>query len=166
MDYLAGLLASYKSKGVLIDTNLLLMYFVGMYDPHRIPKFKRTMTFAVEDFYTLVDFFNYFDKVITTPNILTEVNSLAGQLSGDIKPLFILVFIDRMNGLEEHYKESIALTRLQHFSEFGLTDSGIADLAWGRYLVLTDDLRLFGYLQNLGVDVINFNHIRTLNWKS
>src|SRR5437763_10050037 len=127
------------------------MYFVGIYDPHRIPKFKRTMTFAVEDFYTLLGFFNYFDKVVTTPNILTEVNSLAGQLPDDIKVLFNPVFAEQMGGVEEHFKGSVALAQLPHFSKFGLTDSGIADLAQGRYLVLTDDPPLFGYLQNLGI---------------
>ncbi len=94
MEYLDTLLARYKSKGVVIDTNLLLLYFVGLYDPHRIQKFKRTMTFVLEDFYTLLSFFNYFDKVVTTPNILTEVNSLAGQLPNDIKVLFSPVFAE------------------------------------------------------------------------
>ncbi|MDT7778927.1 MAG: hypothetical protein QOC99_1439 [Acidobacteriota bacterium] len=165
MDYLDTLLAQYKSRGVVIDTNLLLLYFVGIFDTSRIPKFKRTITFTVEDFHTLFKFFNYFDKVVTTPNILTEVNSFAGQLPGDIKALFNSVFAARLSGIEEHYKKSNALARLPHFSKFGLTDSGIADLAQGRYLVLTDDLRLFGYLQNLGIDAINFNQLRTWNWK-
>jgi hypothetical protein len=35
-------------------------------------------------------------------------------------------------------------------------------LAKGNYLVMTDDFRLAGYLQKEAVDVINFNHIRTL----
>ena len=165
MEYLNDLLARYKSKGVIIDTNLLLMYLVGTYDPHRITKFKRTITFVVEDFYTLLEFFNYFDKIVTTPNILTEVNSLAGQLPNDIKALFSLNFAAQLDSLDEHYKKSITLTQSPHFSKFGLTDSGIVDLAQGRYLVLTDDLRLFGYLQNVGIDAINFNQIRTLNWK-
>jgi hypothetical protein len=158
------LLARYKNTGVLIDTNLLLLYFVGAYDPHRIPKFKRTMTFAVEDFYTLLGFFNYFRIVVTTPNILTEVNSLAGQLPGDLRASFNPVFAERLADLEEHYTESKNLSQLPHFGKFGLTDAGIVDLAQGRYLVLTDDFRLFGYLQKSGTDAINFNHIRTLRW--
>ena len=159
------MLANYKSKGVIIDTNLLLMYFVGLYDPLRIPEFKRTMVFAVEDFYTLLGFFNFFDRVITTPNILTEVNSLAGQLPSDIKVLFNYVFAVQLGRLKEYYRESSGLAQLPHFNKFGLADSSIADVAQGKYLVLTDDLSLFAYLQNIGIDAINFNHIRTLNWK-
>ena len=62
------------------------------------------------------------------------------------------------------YSSSASLATAPLFKKFGLTDSGIADLVKGKDLVLTDDLSLFGYLQNLGIDAINFNHIRSLAW--
>jgi rRNA-processing protein FCF1 len=164
MQHLEQLLARYKSKGVIIDTNLLLLYFVGMYDPHRITKFKRTMIFAVEDFYTLLGFFKYFSKVVTTPNILTEVNSLANQLADSLKVTFYPMFASQLANLEEHYIESRTLSSTPQFLKLGLTDSGILNLAQGQYLVLTDDFRLVGHLEKRSIDVINFNHIRTMNW--
>jgi len=66
--------------------------------------------------------------------------------------------------LEEQYASSAKISSSAHFSKFGLTDSGIVDTVKGNYLVLTSDLELFGYLQNLGIDAINFNHIRSLAW--
>jgi rRNA-processing protein FCF1 len=165
MQQLDHLLAQYKSKGVLIDANLLLLYFVGMYDPQRIPRFKRTMIFAIEDFFTLLDFFNYFSKVVTTPNILTEVNSLANQLPDMIKGAFYPKFAEQLATLEEHYLKSTEMASTPLFLKLGLTDTGILNLAQDQYLVLTDDFRLAGQLEKLGIDVINFNHIRTLNWK-
>ena len=164
MQQLDYLLTRYKSRGVLIDTNLLLLYFVGIYDPQRIPKFKRTMTFAIEDFFTLLRFFQYFSKVITTPNILTEVNSLANQLPDNIKIAFLPKFAEQLVALEEHYLESAELTSTPYFLKLGLTDCGILHLAQGQYLVLTDDFRLAGHLEKQGIDAINFNHIRTMNW--
>ena len=165
MQHLELLLTRYKNKGLLIDTNLLLLYFVGMYDPRRIPKFKRTMIFAVEDFYTLWNLFKFFDKIITTPNILTEVNSLANQLATDLKPDFFSKFSEQLNTLEEHYVETTKVSVSVHFPKLGLTDSGILDLAKNQYLVLSDDFRLVGYLGKQGIDAINFNYIRTLNWR-
>jgi hypothetical protein len=165
MQYLELLLTKYKNKGILIDTNLLLLYFVGIYDPQRIPNFKRTMMFVVEDFYTLWTLFKYFDKVVTTPNILTEVNSLANQLANDLKPAFFSKFAEQVVTLEEHYIETAKLSAKEHFPKLGLTDSGILDLAKGEYLVLSDDFRLVGYLGKQGIDAINFNYIRTLNWR-
>jgi rRNA-processing protein FCF1 len=164
MDYFVELLNRYQSKGVLIDTNLLLVYFVGMFDPERIPRFKRTMAFTIEDFYLLANVFTFFSKVVTTPNILTEVNSLSNQLPDNLKSSYYPEFAKQLVNLEEHYMESVGVAFLPHFNKFGLTDAGIVELVREKYLVLTDDLKLVGYLQNANIDVINFNNIRVLNW--
>jgi hypothetical protein len=164
MDYVEDLLGRYKTKGLLIDANLLLLYFVGAYDQDRISRFKRTMAFTVDEFLLLAAVFKYFDTVITTPNILTEVSNLSGQLPRDLRPYFYSDFAKGIPVLEEHYTASGTLSASAHFNRFGLTDSGIVDLVKDNYLVLTDDLELYGYLQNIGVDAINFNHIRRLAW--
>ena len=158
------LLARYKSRGILIDTNLLLLYFVGRHDSRRILTFERTRTFTIEDFKLLLGVFDYFDRVITTPNILTEVSNLSGKLSAHEKPAYYSEFASQTMLLKEEYIESTRACSLECFKNFHLTDSGIIDVASGQYLVLTDDLPLAGYLQNAGIDVINFNHIRNLNW--
>ncbi len=164
MEYFIDLIGRYKAKGLLIDTNLLLLYFIGTYDPDRIPRFKRTMSFTVDEFLLLDAIFTNFDKVITTPNILTEISNLSGQLPGDLRPHFYNDFAKRIPKLEEQYTSSAKISSSGHFTKFGLTDSGIVDTVKGNYLVLTSDLELFGYLQNLGIDAINFNHIRPLAW--
>lgn len=164
MDYFKDLLSSYKHKGVLVDTNLLLVYFIGMYDPDRILKFKRTAAFTLEDFHILFQFFQFFDRIMTTPNILAEVNSLSNQLAEDLKPSYYPHFGKHLSLLNEEYIPSKAIALSAPFDRFGLTDTGIINLVQGKYLVLTDDLRLATYLQNISVDVINFNHIRVMYW--
>lgn len=163
-EYIGDLFSRYKSKGLLVDTNLLLLYFVGMYDPGMILSFKRTKIFVPEDFALLLGVFNYFSKVMTTPNVLTEVNSLSNQLPEDVKSDYYSEFAKQVSVLEEEYTTSAKICALEHFSKFGLTDSGIIDSVSGKYLVLTDDFKLSNYLQKANIDVINFNHIRTLNW--
>lgn len=165
MGYVDTLISRYRGKGLLIDTNLLLLYFVGTNDPKRIRKFKRTMAFTIEEFTILAKFFKLFKNVITTPNVLTEVSNLLGQLPENLHDSFHGDFAKRIPNLEEHYSPSASLAATPPFKRFGLTDSGIAELVKGKYLVLTDDLSLFGYLQNLGIDAINFNHIRLLAWR-
>lgn len=164
MDYVIEMISRYKTKGLLIDTNLLLLYFIGMYDQDRIPRFKRTMAFTIDEFILLALIFESFDRIITTPNILTEVSDFSGQLPRDLHSYFYGDFATRIPILEERYTASGAISASAHFNKFGLTDSGIVDTVKGNYLVLTDDLELFGYLQNLGIDAINFNHIRSLAW--
>jgi hypothetical protein len=164
MENINELIGSYQTKGLLVDTNLLLLYFVGAYDPERIPRFKRTMAFTVDEFLLLSMFFEIFETIITTPNILTEVSNLSGQLPTNLRSFFWEDFAGRMSGLQESYTPSTTISASAHFTKFGLTDSGIVGLVKNKYLVLTDDLKLFGYLQNLGIDVINFNHIRAIAW--
>jgi len=165
MGYFRELLQRYRTRGLLVDTNLLLLYFVGRYDPNRISRFKRTQSFSEDDFLLLASILAFFNKVVVTPNILTEVNSLSNQLPDNIKSSYYSEFAQCLDVLEEHYVSSSELGRTDHFLRFGLTDAGIVKLVQGRYLVLTDDLRLASYLQHLDIDVINFNNIRLLNWE-
>lgn len=48
------LISRYAPRGILIDTNILLLYFVGTTNPDRIARFKRTQTFVKEDYNVLV----------------------------------------------------------------------------------------------------------------
>jgi hypothetical protein len=77
----ASLIESYRQRGILIDTNILLLWLVGSVNRQRTSKFNRTQQFTVEDYDILLRLLEYFfPKIITTPNILTEVNTLANQL--------------------------------------------------------------------------------------
>jgi len=167
-EYLSSLFSRYKSKGILVDTNLLLLYFVGNYDPRRILSFERTRSraFTIEEFILLAHIFAFFDRRVTTPNILTEVSNLSGKLRDDEKSAYFSVFERQTSFLDEEYTPSASICSLKHFKGFGLTDSGIIDLVRDKYLVLSDDAPLVGYLQNVGIDAVNFNHIRFLGWNS
>jgi len=164
-DYVTNLLQRYKRRGVLIDTNILLVYFVGLYDTKTIPKFKRTCTFTVEDYELIASMIEFFDVRVTTPHVLTEVSNFIGQLPERAGFDSHGIFSKAVEVLNEHYlsAKDIALSGTT-FKKFGLTDTGIALLAKDRYLVLTDDLRISHYLANSGIDVLNFNHIRGINW--
>ncbi len=74
------LLSQYSPKGLLVDTNILLLYFVGQTNQERIQKFKRTQQFNLDDCELLVSILSKFSKIVTTPNILTEVSNLLNQL--------------------------------------------------------------------------------------
>lgn len=165
-DNIRHLISQYRRKGLLVDSNLLLLYFVGAYDPKRISTFKGTYSRGLgqDDFNLLLKLMAVFEKIITTPNILTEVSNLSSQLRKDEKQAYYVDFAKVVSLFAEHYIESKEICALQHFKDFGLTDSGIISLASESFLVLTDDGPLAGYLQNVGIDVINFNHVRFLDW--
>lgn len=160
-DFILSLFERYKQKGILIDTNILLLWFVGSVNRERIQKFNRTEKFVPEDYDRLQQILGYFyPKVVTTPNILTEVNSLAGKLGEPERSQCFSIFGKYVANLNEFYIESKVAVNINNFTKFGLTDSGILAIAKNQYLVLTDDFRLANYLSNSGVDVVNFNHLR------
>lgn len=165
MNEVDRLFSLYRNRGILIDTNILLLLFVGIVNRDRISQFNRTQNFIPEDFDLLVSIIDYFQKVITTPNVLTELSSLINQLREPERSQCYTVLAQQMNRLDEFYLESQRVAQLEKFSTFGLTDLGIMQTAKGNYLVLTDDLRFTSYLQAMKVDVVNFNNIRVFGWK-
>ena len=163
-DIIIELIKRYKDLGILVDTNILLLYFIGQVDPNRIPLFKRTSQFVVEDFTLLCNLLGLFKRIVSTPNILAEVNSLSQQLGEPVRTKYFDIFAKQIHVLDEHYVKSKVVAEREEFVKLGLTDSVIIDLSLKKYLVLTDDFRLSNYLSKNGIDVINFNHIRVAGW--
>jgi hypothetical protein len=159
-DYLRHLIERYRTAGILLDANLLLLLYVGTFDPQQISRFKRTQVFNLQDYVTLQALLEQFKKVITTPNILTKVSSLSNHLGSHLKPRYFAIFARGIELLEEIYLPSIQISTMAEFARFGLTDVGILHLAKDQYLVLTIDFRLSQYLSSRGIDTVNFNHLR------
>jgi len=162
--YLESLFQKYKSRGVVIDANLLLLYFVGSHDPGLISRYKRTRVYSEDDYYLLKELIDYFDRIITTPNILTEVSNLSGQLGEPIRQPYFDTFKQKVSILDETYCAATEACRCTHFNRVGLTDAVIMQISEGQYLVITDDFPLAGILGSMNMDVINFNHLRRLKW--
>jgi hypothetical protein len=161
------LLEKFRVKGALVDTNLLLLYLIGSYDPdlviHR--RFKRVAKYTAEDFDALILLLNEFRASVTTPHVLTEVSNLAGQLSGRFKEECFKKFVELFTSFTELGKSSLLVASRQQFPYLGLTDCAIIDAA-SEYLVITDDLKLYTELGYAGLEALNFNHVRTLAWRN
>jgi len=165
MEYINNLLIKYKNKGSIIDTNLLLLYFVGKFNIEWIGKFKRVNKFSIDDFLFVTNFFNYFNKIVTTPHILTEVSNLSKDLPENILSTYFEFIKSEIQILNEQYEESRIVCSQTYFNKLGLTDSGIVKLSNSKeYLIITEDFPLSNRLSSLGVDVININHIRSAEW--
>jgi rRNA-processing protein FCF1 len=156
------LVAKYKTKGVLIDTNLLVLLTVGIYRRGRIATFKRTRQYTLDDFTLMLGLFNHFDRRLTSPNILTETDNLLRQLPESEHQATARIMAALVARLFEQYQMSTEAVQTASFARLGLTDCVTISLAHD-VLVMTDDLRLANELSRLGRDAININHIRTLN---
>ncbi len=158
-----GLIEKHRSKGVLVDTNLLVLLLVGSVNKRRIGTFKRTQNFTVEDFDLLSGLVSWFGKLVTTPHVLSQVSDLTDLPGKDLRTIRGL-FGSLVEQMEESYDISRVLITHDLFSRLGLTDAAIATVCSRGILVLTTDLNLQLALQNCGTDALNFNHIRPQGW--
>ena len=151
----------FRQKGILIDTNLLILLLVGSYNEDMISSFKRTTNYTVEDYRYLKVFLTGFEKHFYTPNILTEITNLTDSINSEPNFFFFQHMKYVLSAFKEESVSSDEIMQLKSFLKFGLTDALNCKLS-DKYLVLTDDLRLYSYLANQGLPAINFNHIRDL----
>ena len=162
MDALFRLIQKYRDVGLLIDTNVLLLLCIGLTDLKLIGSHKKLNQFTTEDFHLLVAFTNQFSRITTTPNILTEVSNLAGLHGGPDRDRIFEFLAQYVTTLDEQYVGAASTVSVAAFTRLGLTDVGIGQAAQDRYLVLTADLILISHLTSLGIDCINFNHLKPL----
>lgn len=156
-----------RRRGALfIDTNLLLVLLIGALDPNHVERFKRTKAYTRNDYQLLLAFIGEFERIITTPNILTEVSNLAGQLSEPMRErAFVALRTLTNNSLDEEYRPSRELALEPSFPVLGLADASVIAAADKGITVLTDDLPLYARLSSAGVEAINFQHLRAGSWQ-
>jgi rRNA-processing protein FCF1 len=156
------LIAKHRRKGILVDTNILLLYLVGSVSIDLIGRHKRTEKYAPEDYKRLDALLAQFDRVVTTPQVLTEASNLAAQVAEPARDDIVAAMSRAVDAMKERHVAAIRLVREDCFIDFGLTDAGIVVAAVKGYLILTDDFPLSNYLATAGLDVINFNHLRDI----
>ena len=103
LDEVIELTGKYRNKGILVDTNLLILYFVGILDRDRIARFKRTQQFSAGDFERLALFIQNSQNWIVTPYVLTEVNSLLNSLGEPERERGLLVLAEGIKTSVEEY---------------------------------------------------------------
>lgn len=158
MTFAEGLLQKHRGGRVLLDTNLLLLLLVGSFQRERVPAFKRTAHFSLAQFDRLGAVLSEFGKIVTTPHVLTEVNSLANALPDYLKFSWHAHFAEAVATLFEVVHSAEAITQQDAFLPFGFADAAV-QLASSDVLLLTEDNRLASYLRANGTDVLTLGDL-------
>lgn len=163
--YAEDIVERFRPKGLLVDTNLLLVYAIGKYDAGILERqsFSRVAAYTGEDFDLLTRLMSIFTKMVTTAYVLTEVSNLIGQLPQQQKQGCLQTFSRTFSNFMELQFDSLELSKEDHFTYLGLTDTALARVA-NEYLVLTDDARCIGHMTNLGLHALNINYVREMLW--
>ena len=115
-DLVDDVIRRHRSTGIVVDTNVLLLFLIGSFGRTWVSSFKNTSRYVPEDFDTISMVLGEFDKIIATPNILTELSNLAGQLGDPSRTKFF-------NSWRRRYSHSSTSVMFGVPTQSGLTNS-------------------------------------------
>ncbi|PKF73183.1 hypothetical protein CW360_01605 [Pseudomonas fluvialis] len=147
-------------KTLLLDTNLLLVWTVGQYDRQVIEKHRRTNGYRIEDFEMLLLYVGQYQRMVSTPGILTETSNLIAQTAEPLDRKLKGFMAELISSFIEVHQPSTNYNLTPEFSELGMTDAGIVYLSEPADMVLTVDLKLYLSCLSKDLNVENFNHYR------
>lgn len=148
------------NTGLLIDSNLLVLFAVGSVNRRRIEQCKRTRKYRAADFDLLIRFLEPWTKLYTLPHVLAEVSNLV-DLSGTERIQARQILKKTISLLTEVQIMSAHAAENRAYERLGLVDAAIAAVAReNNCTVLTDGLDLYLMLQRDQVDAVNFTHLR------
>jgi predicted nucleic acid-binding protein len=158
-------LAETTGDGLLVDTNLLVLFAVGTVNRSRIETFKRTRQYTRADYDLLLRVLEKFNKGYTVAHVLAEVSNLT-DLAGVEGQQARRVLKDTISLLSEVEISSARATEDRHYQRLGLVDAVIGMVARAHNCtVLTDVFDLYHLLSHDGVKVVNFTHLREREWR-
>ncbi len=147
---------------ILIDTNALIILIMGRINPKLINTHRRTSIYDEEDYYNLIEFVKDISKIITLPNILTEVDNLLNSDLGKYHYQYIKVFLEFLKQSNEKYFETKKIIESQHFLNLGLTDSAIIEVAKDCDYLITADSKLSDFAKANSINVIDLVEIKNI----
>jgi predicted nucleic acid-binding protein len=150
--------------GLLIDTNLLVLFVVGGVNRDRIESFKRTRQYSKTDYQLLLRVLDGFEPLYTLAHVMAEVSNLT-DLTGRERLQARQLLKETLTILREPEMPSVRAAQSAPYESLGLVDAAIAALAREyKCTVLTDDLDLYLALSREGIMALNFAHLRERNW--
>ena len=145
---------------IFIDTNALIVLVVGMIDKSLISSHRRTSIYEIVDFENLAYLIGDLDRIVTTPNVLTEVDNLLNNFQKGHRWTYFQVLKELISNSTEQFIQSKLCLNLDAFFELGLTDTGVLEICKNCDFLITGDSRLSDYASAYGIRVVDLVKIR------
>jgi predicted nucleic acid-binding protein len=151
--------------GLLVDTNLLVLFVVGAVNRDRIKTFKRTSQHTQEDYDLLLRIRAEYRTLYTVAHVLAEVSNLT-DLTGPERQQARSILKEAILLLTEAEMPSARAAEDVLYPKLGLVDASIGAVARAhKCTVLTDDLDLYHLLMRQKVKALNFTFLRAQKLK-
>ena len=141
-----------------IDSNLLVLLVVGNVERGLVSSHRRSRHFSPDDYDRLLALLEPLDRVLVTPNTLTEASNLLSS-SRDPRPMaYLRALIEKA---EEIVVASRDAVQNRMFVRLGLTDAALLEVVSAETPLITVDFDLYGAALAKGDGVaVNFTHFQ------
>ena len=78
-------------RDVIVDSNIFILFLAGQINENKIERYTRNSLYTREDYYFLINILSNYDRIITSPNILTEVDNILNRITGEDKYKYLLL---------------------------------------------------------------------------
>lgn len=164
LDVLDDIIRRHRQGGILLDTNILILLLMALWDRPTALSFKANSNFSEGDVDTLSLLVSQFNRVVVTPGVLAEVANLADRLPEPNRTKFF-EFLQGMLPTPSFEERLISLPLVagsECFTRLGFTDATLEQLGVAGVPVLTNDRPLYVHLLAQHIDVLNFDVVRAL----
>ena len=149
--------------GLFIDSSLLVLLIVGTVGRDLIAKHRRLREYTEEDYRILIDLLGPVDRILVTPNTLTETSNLLAQHAEPERSRFFDMLRFFIQESEEVVVASVEASSNDAFRRLGLTDAALLEVITAENPLVTVDLDLYlAALRKEADVVVNFTHLRGL----
>jgi len=164
-----------QPEGLLVDTNILILFLIGSYDPTFIEKCEvlnnSDKRYSIDDFELLKKIFTFFKKLVITPQIIAELSNVSitrGGIYGEKLISYLQTVIKFLKSAEERHQKSDCLwgMDLEILGKYGFTDITMFKLSHKTNMpILTDD-NPFCYRFRGEIPIIRLEDIKNQQYQS
>jgi hypothetical protein len=143
-------------RDVIIDTNIFILFLAGQINENRIRNYTRNSLYTKEDYYLLINILSTYDRIITSPNIMTEVDNILNRITGEDKYKYLILVKTIYKQTIEKYIQTETVSQNWYFDELGITDSAILMMAKECELLISGDSSLCDHAKSLNIKTFDF----------
>lgn len=130
---------------IIVDTNALTLLVLGAVNPNNIGRHSKLSIYTQEDFETINNLITKENRLISTPNVWTEVDNLCNRVTGEDRNRYDSVMKKLVKDSHEKFIETGFALNDVYFAILGITDSILLNLAKRCDMLITGDSKLFDY---------------------
>jgi predicted nucleic acid-binding protein len=143
-------------RDVIIDTNIFILFLAGQINENKIKNYTRNSLYTTEDYYLLLNILSHYDRIITSPNILTEVDNILNRITGEDKYKYLTLVKAIYKQTIEKYIKTEVVSQNWFFDTLGITDAAILMMAKESELLISGDSSLCDYAKSLNIKTFDF----------